>query len=202
MIFARLHLIVSLLFAGLPFMNIDRPLVNSPRPGQALQGVVSIDGSTDIPGFQSSEVAFAYQNEEGGTTNWFVLAQSQEALQSGSLAAWDTTTITDGAYSIRVQVWLQDGRLVETIVPDLRVRNYTAVETETPSVGSVAEPAETAPPVQVSVTPAPTASPLPPNPAEVTPAHLLDSIQQGAGAVLIGMIVLGVYLGARRFIRR
>ena len=105
--------------------------VTSPLPGSALQGAVAISGSTDLPGFRSAEVDFSYA--DGGPGGWFLIAQSQNSVKAGVLGLWDTSKIADGNYSLRVQVNLTDGSKVEKTVLDLRVRNFTVIETSTPA---------------------------------------------------------------------
>ncbi len=187
-----------------------RVRITSPLPGEALQGVVSISGATDLPGFRSAEVAFAYQADPTGT--WFVIQQSSAPVKEGALAAWDTTTITDGTYQLRVQVFLQDGQVQETTLAGLRVRNYTPIETSTPPRAPAANPAQgeaAAPTAKPTETPlgdfqvqAAAAAPLPTNPAQITPRHLEASALRGVLAVVGAALAGALYLGLRAVVRR
>lgn len=105
-------------------------IVDTPRPGEAVQGQVIIAGNVDLEGFQSYEVSFAYQRDD--TNTWFLIGRGDQIVRGGTLATWDTTTITDGQYRIRVRVYLSEGRVAETVVQQVRVRNYTPIETSTP----------------------------------------------------------------------
>ena len=84
---------------------------------------------SEIVGFQSAEVAFAYGKDN---STWFLITGSDQPVRDGVLASWDTTTIADGTYLLRVRVNTSDGEVVEVEAKDLRVRNYTPIETSTP----------------------------------------------------------------------
>jgi hypothetical protein len=190
--------------AGDRLLAADKPVVESPRSGEALQGVVTVIGTTDIAGFQSAETEFSY-DEDGAV--WFVLEQSKVAVKSDQLARWDTTTITDGQYRLRVRVHLADGGVSETVVTGLRVRNYSAVETPLPATelgkGTATAPAlENGPAPQNTATTLPSVTPRPVNPAEVTPLDLVHSGMQGVAIILLGFVVLGGYTGFRAFLHR
>ncbi len=167
--------------------------MTSPAPGSALQGAVAITGSTDLPGFASAEVDFSYSG--GGTSEWFLIAQSQSSVKNDSLAVWDTSKIADGDYALRVQVTLTDGSTVQKLVTGLRVRNYTAIETDTPAplikTQAIISPTATIP--IVTATPRPTPTGLPGNPASMIPGALEFNMILGVMAVVIVFGLLGLY---------
>ena len=179
-----------------------KPAIISPGPGEALQGMVEIAGTTDVPGFRRVEIAFAYQSDK--TSTWFLLQQSSDRVKEGALASWDTTMITDGTYRLRMQVFLQDGQILESTLSGLRVRNYTTIETSTPEVRPAgrATPTPTSTPRADFQPESVDATPLPTNPAQVTAQHLQASVLRGVmvvfGAGLLGML----YLGLRAIVRR
>jgi len=180
----------------LPFLTgsyqISRPKIDSPQNGEALQGVVEIIGTSDIVGFQSAEVAFAYGKD---SSTWFLISSSEQSVRDGTLASWDTTTIADGSYLLRVRVNTTDGEVVDVEAKDLRVRNYTAIETSTPRPEEkTAEPQVLLP----EATSLPTPTDLPDNPASVTMTKLTFSLVEGAAFVLIVFIVIGIYSAARQ----
>ena len=47
--------------------------ISGPQPGQALRGVVLIQGSADHPAFDHYEVSFAY--EPNPTADWFAIEE-------------------------------------------------------------------------------------------------------------------------------
>ncbi len=168
--------------------------VSAPLPGSALQGSVVITGNTTLADFQSAEVDFSYI--DNGPTNWFLIQQSPGAVKDGTLAVWDTSTIADGNYRLKVQVVLEDGRVIEKIVPDLRVRNYTPVETSTPTAPAavaVNTPAVLPTATLATNTPQPTPTDLPPNPAQVKPEALWFNIILGVSFIAAVLFLLGIY---------
>ncbi len=170
------------------------PVVLSPREGEVLQGVVTIKGSSDVAGFLSEEVAFSYAGDTTGT--WFIIATSNQPVHLDTLATWDTTTITDGDYILRVRVYLKDGSFLDVPIPNLRVRNYTPVETPTPAPTALQATATPTP--TLTVTPFPSPTPLPLNPAVLTPVDVSKSIAYGGLGAVLFLIVLGVYIRLRR----
>lgn len=176
--------------------------ISAPGPGEALQGVVEISGTTGLDGFQSAEISFAYQADP--TSTWFLILQTNQPVLQGLLARWDTSTITDGQYRLRVQVFLQDGQVVEFVVDGLRVRNYSPVETSTPAVLPTGQPMLTLTPTPLMdfVVTAPVLTPLPTNPVELSEERFTASVFQGVLVVFSAAVMAGTYLGLRLLIRR
>jgi len=188
----------------------EQPQVTSPLGGQALQGNVPILGTTLVDGFISYEITFAYANNPTGT--WFLIQFSTLPVVDASLAYWDTTLITDGDYTLRLIVTQSDGNQITLFIQNLRVRNYTPIETDTPT--PLAAPSLTPLPGQAAETPipsvtptasatliAPTPTPLPTNPAIVTSADYLSNLTSGALVALVAFIMIGLYLGIQRLRR-
>jgi len=165
-----------------------------PRPGDVLQGVVTIAGSSDVTGFVSAEVSFTYADDPTGT--WFLIALNSQQVFNDRLATWDTTVITDGDYVLRLRVYLTDGSSREALVSGLRVRNYTPVETPTPmALAQEAPPLSTITP---TATPFPTPTALPRNSATLTPTDVSASILFGGMAAILTFVIVGIYLWLRR----
>ncbi len=188
------------LFLNELFQITEHPQVVSPKPGDVLVGKVNITGSTDVLDFQSAEVSFRYEGDTGDT--WYLIQQSSDPVKDGALAVWDTSTIADGSYRLRVSVILSDNRTAEVVIPNLRVRNYSTVETATPGLPAnlTEQPTEIKPTPTVAAYSTPTG--LPDNPAQVTSMKLAFSLVQGAIFALVCFVLLGVYLGLRAFRRR
>jgi len=167
--------------------------IRSPQAGEALQGQVTITGNSDVTGFVSVEVSFSYANDPTGTS--FLIAVSSQPVAQGALAVWDTTTVTDGLYTLRLRVTLADGSYVDVTVPDLRVRNYTPVETSTPTAAPVhATPVLNA---IATVTPYPTPTSLPSNPVALSPSRIYTSLGYGALIVASLFLLFGLYARLR-----
>lgn len=189
------------------------PSISAPVAGQTLSGQVSVVGTADAPNFASAELAFAYAADPTGT--WFPLARLTQPVQEAILAAWDTTQISDGEYSLRLRVYSQDGTFQDFTVTGLQVQNSAPPATST-SVPATSQPVEVVPasteesPLVVESAPAPTVTPIPVSPSGPTPAPLpanpaalrVDQINfyliRGALLALALFIVLGLFLRLRR----
>jgi len=172
-------------------------LIHSPSEGEAIQGLVQVLGTIQVDEIQSGEVAFAYANNP--TDTWFLIGQFQNPVIEEPLMTWDTTTIADGVYTLRVQVVLDGGKVINQTVRGLRVRNYTPVETPTPGLTASSPLPEVQPtPAPAANLHGPTATPLPTNPAVLTPADLGDGIMKGAIVVGGLFAILGIYLVIRK----
>lgn len=174
--------------------------ISDPQNGDVLQGVVLIHGTTAVPEFRFTEVSFGYQNDP--TTTWFIIEQSKAPVKNDLIASWDTSTITDGEYQLRVKVELADGQMVQEIVTNLRVRNYSPVETVTPDANPVKQitPTETSLPDYILYISTPTLPPA--NPAQLTVEDLQSSALRGVAYVFAAIGAAVVYFGVRRAIRR
>jgi hypothetical protein len=127
--------------------------ITSPASGEVISGVVTISGTADHPWFVGYDLSFAY--DPNPTDTWFPVGEPLHSpVSDGRLALWDTTSISDGEYQLRLRVWLQDGSAMLAQVTALRVRNRTPVETAT--TGPAAAPAGTPTPVPPTATPNPT----------------------------------------------
>jgi hypothetical protein len=161
------------------FAEITRPV-----SGEAVGGVVTIEGTANHPSFDHFDLAFTYEADP--TNTWFpVVDEGRSRVVEGRLAVWDTAGIADGEYMLRLRVWPAEGEPLVAIVHGLRVRNYTSIETATPGP-IVAAPAST-PTVHP---PTSTPTPLPVVPPTPEPR------QQVASAMLAGGILAVIVLAA------
>ena len=185
---------LSLPFSGLLQTSPQLPIIESPRVGDALQGIVTVYGSSDVAGFSSVEFSFAYSDDPTGT--WFLISTSDQPVTTGALATWDTTIITDGNYILRMRVFFSDGTTSDATVSGLRVRNYTHVETPTPI--PTAPEATSVPTLTPTETPFPTPTSLPRNPVELSSTNIFGSILYGGLAAILVILILIIYLWLRR----
>ena len=189
-----------------PTSTPDLPAILAPVGGQALQGSLPIEGHIPPAGFAGAELSFAYQASSPQT--WFLIAELNQIPDNLVLAQWDTTTITDGIYVLRLLVTNVDGSHSSIMIPGLRVRNYSPVETITPTpVAPTAtpEPGDTPLPTvtpTATITPIPlTPTPLPLNPAQINRLDILANMGKGALATLAFLSVLGIYQTIKTRIR-
>ncbi len=184
---------LSLLRTG-PMQQVGAADISHPRAGEAVSGVVPIDGTADHPSFASYELLFSYSPNPTGT--WFPLSGPvEEPVFRGRLAIWDTSLISDGTYNIQLLVTLEDGTVASALVEGVRVRNRMPIETDTPP-----------PPASTSI---PTASPqaATPSPTPLTLARdsasgsVARAFLAGSAFSLAAIALLGVYSIARRSAR-
>jgi hypothetical protein len=122
------------------------------------------------------------------------------------LYTWDTTSITDGEYMLRLRVFLGDGTFQDVTVP-LKIQNAvipvtaTVPPTATPEDEFVLIPT----PFLLAASPTPTdvprstPTPLPGNPVSLGSNTVLASLGRGA-LVILGLFALaGLILRFRRF---
>ena len=185
-------------------------LISSPVTGEVVQGIVSITGSIDLKGFIASEVDFTYHGK--GDSGWFLIQQNDQAVQDGTIAAWDTTTITDGTYDLLLVVKLADGSQKTFQVNNIRVRNYSLIETETPSptitqtqIEAVTQLPTTVPSLKPDATETmipPTLTPFPANSASLNNTEIISTLGKG-GLVAAGLFLVGgLYLGFKSYRKR
>lgn len=198
-----LRILISILLSGwftAAQQQAPGPNLASPLPGQALQGVISIQGTSAVDGFAWAQIEFRYENDP--TQTWFLIQDNIPAIENDVLASWDTTTITDGNYRVRLTVSKTDGSIFQVEAAGVRVRNYSAVETSTPAT----LPNETSQPsATVTATTAiahSTPTPQPPNPLSVTGAELTGSLTVGLAIAASLFLLFAIYRGLRRLLRR
>ncbi len=165
--------------------------VTRPQPGEAIFGLITIEGSAAHPSFVYYEISFAYQPNPSDT--WFPIMQPiQTPITDGRLGIWDTTGITDGNYQLRLIVWLENGKSLEAVVSDLRIRNTTPTET----------PAATKPAALLSPSPViPADTPLPtqiPSSSNIGLSRVLRAFFIGGIVCLVGLLSLGGFIIVRR----
>ena len=169
--------------------------IQSPREGQALQGVELIEGKMRGEGFLRGIIHFSYSDSPAQERTWFFIAEIEGEDQGSSQTAfqveWDTTQITDGDYDLRVVAEYEGGAAIFELVPDLRIRNHTPVETAVP--GSPTEVIGEGPTLSPSLTPEPLRTPtlLPPNPVEVR-AGDLQRVLLITGIAVAGIFIVGI----------
>ncbi len=223
--FFILPLLAIFLALGIQTVSAQSGITYPPET-EVLRGSVQIKGAAVHQDFWKYELAAAPQ----GTQNWFNIAGSETPVQNGVLGIWDTRTVPDGAYTIRLRVVRRDGNYDEYFVQKIIVANTTPVETPTPETTPTptATPTPkppTATPVQLTPniptpTPAPTSTP---EAAAAAPggeddggddssaggktselvsllAQMKDAFLKGAFYVLAAFIVVGVFFGVKNLL--
>lgn len=187
-----MRFLLSIFLLPIIFFQIQ-PSILYPSSGDLLQGLVNIVGSTNVDGFISNDISFSYANDTTGT--WFLIAYSTHIVNDEILCEWDTTLVTDGNYDLRLRIFLRDGTVSETIVEDLRIRNYQVIETPIiiPSPQNQWSYTEIpAPSIMFS-----TSILISSNPMEISENQLFSSLEIGVGVVVMLLILSMIYIRFR-----
>lgn len=176
----------------------------SPVTGDIISGEVTITGTTDVFGFASSQLDFAYVSDS--TDTWFVLQASSQSEVDSPLAVWDTSLISDGDYILRLRVTLDNGTFEDAIV-QIKVQNDAPILTPTPMVSSTPNQLDSQIPTPFliassptpTLTPRPTPTLLPTNAVSLNQTSIYTSLGRGA-LVILGLFMLaGLILRFRRY---
>lgn len=195
--------LVLLLIAAAWRQEAASVAITSPAPDEILRGQVTITGKVDGPSFASAQLDFAYASNP--TDTWFTIQAFSQPVGESSLANWDTTSITDGDYVLRLRVNLEDGTFQDVTVP-VKIGNDLAPTPTTAATATLDESSALLPtPFLLAASPTPTEVPrptptaLPPNPVSLGQSQIYLSLGRGA-LVILGLFVLaGIIIRVRRF---
>lgn len=178
-----------------PMGNLVKQLrILSPVNGQIIQGITPIQVFTNFSEIRSMELAYAYSTNP--TDTWFTIPLRDSLITDGVIAEWDTSTISDGNYDLLLTANLVDGNKVTAKVELLRVRNYSAIETNTPTPvtpTSEAEIANNPTPIPTNTAVAATKTPFPENPASLSTIELAYNLGKGALVTAGIFALIGMY---------
>ncbi|MDO9087904.1 MAG: hypothetical protein Q7U53_16980 [Anaerolineaceae bacterium] len=182
-----------------PIPQLDLVRIQTPKNGDFIQGSVQIVGTVTGTGFQKAEISFRYQ--ESQLQSWFLINQIDSPIVDDLLANWDTSTIADGTYQIKVLAFYENGRQQETIIENLSVRNYTPFDPiktdssdETKILPTSGESIEIVP----TPTKKPFPTPIPPNEMIVTQSQFIMTVIQGAILGVLFLFVIALFIIIRR----
>lgn len=200
----RFLILISLFFNFFPGWKstdyqLDLARIQSPNNGDVLQGRIDIIGTATGIGFQYAEISFRFQKNDSGS--WFLISQVGEPKIEGFLTSWDTSTIVDGDYQLKIQAFYEDGHNVESIIDDLRIRNYSAIETIIPPIETPLNQESTkiaAYPAQETLSTRQYATPLPKNELIIEESDIIVYAIRGAVIGVLSLIVLSLWLLIRR----
>ncbi len=145
----------------------DSALITQPVEGESVQGVVSIIGTATHPAFNFYVIEISPRPGE----QWQFVGDGQTPVENGQLTTWDTNTVPDGTYAIRLRVVYVDGNFSEAPPREVVVTNTQPLPTNTPE----ATPTEEGP---VDIDPGPptaTSTPLPPTPTVLVEQPVVDT---------------------------
>lgn len=196
---------LKLFFAFLLFLIQDSPAgISSPQTGDELRGQVEIAGNMTVPNFASAELAFKYTASDSAD-NWFAIQTFPQPVAGPALAVWDTTTLTDGDYNLRLRIFLLDGTFQDVIISDLKIRNdtpeptqFVPTETALPQFSAATSLPALNQPTSTAIITFPSSTPLPANPASVTTTSIYSTFARGALIVLVLFIFFSLILRLRK----
>ncbi len=195
-IISTIYLVLSLMNVWFsPFPQLDLVRIQSPVDGEYLQGTIQIIGTVTGTGLETAEISFRYQASQ--SKSWFVIHKTTTPVVNDIIATWDTSTIADGAYQIRVLAVYEKGRRQEEIISDLNVRNYTPfdpIKTENPEVISTENLPNQIATVESIPTLKPSPSAMPTNEMIISPSQFTTTAIQGAILGVLFLLVLALYI--------
>lgn len=97
----------------------EKIMITSPEAGDEISGTVDITGTASIPnfGFYKYEIALL------GSQNWATISAGREPKINTSLGPWNTTSLTNGDYFLRLVITDNVGMALEPCVIAVRVAN-------------------------------------------------------------------------------
>lgn len=138
----------------------DVAIITEPASNAALQGIIPIIGTATHPTFAFYVLEFS---PEPGN-QWQFIGDGQAQVINGQLATWDTTTVPDGSYTIRLRVVRIDANYSEAFAQQVVVSNTQPIPTDTPEITPDESPIPT-------ITP----TPLPPTPTIVVEQPIVNT---------------------------
>ncbi len=94
--------------------------IRTPADFTTVRGTVQIIGTAVDPNFWKYEVHVAPASQP---SRWILLGVHESQVQEGVLETWDTTTVPDASYFIRLRVVRRDANYTESLVRQVWVDN-------------------------------------------------------------------------------
>lgn len=104
--------------------------ITAPADGQELHDVATITGSANHPEFNRYELAIG--PDPNPSDAWQVFNTTNLPVDNNVLGLWDTRTVADGTWALRLRVVRKDSNYDEVVVRGLRVSNQGPADTPTP----------------------------------------------------------------------
>ena len=97
----------------------DQIMITTPEPGTDVSGTVKITGTANVPNFGF----FKYEYTPRGSQNWATISAKREPVTNGEIGDWNTTSLTNGDYFLRLVITDNVGVSLEPCVIAVRVAN-------------------------------------------------------------------------------
>jgi hypothetical protein len=98
--------------------------LSAPRDGEEISGVIVLTGTVDIPNFGF----YKYEVARPGETIWLTIQAGREVKREQALGEWDTRTLAQGDYQLRLVATDNQGEALATCT--IRVRVLAPAENE------------------------------------------------------------------------
>ncbi len=197
--------------AARPFQQGAQGIIKSPQPNEAVRGIVVITGSASVADFQFYKVEWS---RDPSSQEWHLIGSTYPTpVNDGVLLQWDTTTVPDGAYTLRLRVVKVDGNYQEYYVQPIIVANKRPTETATPrpeaTRSATATPGPTATlaifqPTAALAQPSPTPTPVRLSPRSAVPPLPLTQWREafcfGIGTMAAVFLVVGMVFALKRIL--
>lgn len=163
LLFVQFSLLLQAAPAVYPLPQEPTWEITSPVANARLRGTIEIRGSAYLGGiFQFYKVE--YQPLGAPPDEWIVITLATRQVRDGLLGTWDTTTVPDGTYNLKLTVVKLDGNYEQTPLRQVVVVNAeptvtptsTETPTPTPTVVLVTPTVVVVQPTAVRFTPTPT----------------------------------------------
>lgn len=97
----------------------DQIMITSPEPGKDVNGIVNIIGTANVPNFGF----YKYEIAPMGAQNWATISAYREPVREDTLGEWNTASLTNGDYFLRLVITDNVGVTLEPCVIAVRVLN-------------------------------------------------------------------------------
>lgn len=105
--------------SGMSGCVADQIMIDSPVPGDLVKGTVDLSGTANVPNFGF----YKYEISPVGTQNWETISAQREPKTNESLGKWNTLSLTNGDYFLRLVITDNVGTSLEPCVIAVRVLN-------------------------------------------------------------------------------
>jgi hypothetical protein len=97
----------------------DEIMISAPKSGDEVKAVVDLVGTANIPNFGF----YKYEIAPIGTQNWATISADREPKTDASLGKWNTLSLSNGDYFLRLVITDNVGKSLEPCVIAVRVLN-------------------------------------------------------------------------------
>ncbi len=97
----------------------DKIMITSPKSGTDISGTVEITGTANVPNF----AFYKYEVARLGTQDWATISADRNPKKKEKLGEWNTVSVTNGDYFLRLVVTNNVGVSLEPCVIAVRVAN-------------------------------------------------------------------------------